>query len=178
MSIASGCPVPPVYVMEDPSINAFAAGFGFDSAVIGVTRGCIEQLSRDELQGVIAHEFSHIVHGDMKLNIRLTGLIFGIMAIGFIGYIAFRFIGPVLLHTRSGGKNNSGPALGLAVIVGGLVLMGIGALGTLAARLIQAAVSRQREFLADAERNAGSGNGLAPFWKVQQATAGGRGAAT
>ena len=150
MSIASGCPVPPVYVMEDPSINAFAAGFGFDSAVIGVTRGCIEQLSRDELQGVIAHEYSHIVHGDMKLNIRLTGLIFGIMAIGFIGYIAFRFIGPVLLHTRSGGKNNSGPALGLAVIVGGLVLMGIGALGTLAARLIQAAVSRQREFLADA----------------------------
>jgi Zn-dependent protease with chaperone function len=150
MSIASGCPVPPVYVMEDPSINAFAAGFGFDSAVIGVTRGCIEQLSRDELQGVIAHEFSHIVHGDMKLNIRLTGLIFGIMAIGFIGYIAFRFIGPVLLHTRSGGKNNSGPALGLGVIVAGLILMAIGALGTLAARLIQAAVSRQREFLADA----------------------------
>ena len=150
MSIASGCPVPPVYIMEDPSINAFAAGFGFDSAVIGVTRGCVQQLSRDELQGVIAHEFSHIVHGDMKLNIRLTGLIFGIMAIGFIGYIAFRFIGPVLLHTRSGGKNNSGPAIGIGVIVAGLILMAIGALGTLAARLIQAAVSRQREFLADA----------------------------
>jgi len=150
MSIASGCPVPPVYVMEDPSINAFAAGFGFDSAVIGVTRGCIQQLSRDQLQGVIAHEFSHIVHGDMKLNIRLTGLIFGIMAIGFIGYIAFRFIGPVLLHTRSGGKNNSGPAIGLGVMVAGLLLMAIGAVGTLAARLIQAAVSRQREFLADA----------------------------
>ncbi|MDE0888092.1 MAG: M48 family metallopeptidase [Phycisphaerales bacterium] len=150
MSIASGCPVPPVYIMDDPSINAFAAGFGFDSAVIGVTRGCVQQLSRDELQGVIAHEFSHIVHGDMKLNIRLTGLIFGIMAIGFIGYIAFRFIGPVLLYSRGGGKNNPGPALGIGVIVAGLLLMAIGGLGTFAARLIQAAVSRQREFLADA----------------------------
>jgi Zn-dependent protease with chaperone function len=149
MSIASGCPMPPVYLIDDPSINAFAAGFGFDSAVIGVTRGCVQQLSRDELQGVMAHEFSHIVHGDMKLNIRLTGLIFGIMALGFLGYICFRFIGPVLARS-GGGKNNPGPALGLAVIVGGLALMAIGSLGTLAARLIQAAVSRQREYLADA----------------------------
>ena len=149
MSIASGCPMPPVYLIDDASINAFAAGFGFDSAVIGVTRGCVQQLSRDELQGVMAHEFSHIVHGDMKLNIRLTGLIFGIMALGFLGYVCFRFIGPVLARS-GGGKNNPGPALGLAVIVGGLALMAIGSLGTLAARLIQSAVSRQREYLADA----------------------------
>ena len=149
MSIASGCPMPPVYLIDDASINAFAAGFGFDSAVIGVTRGCVQKLSRDELQGVMAHEFSHIVHGDMKLNIRLTGLIFGIMALGFLGYICFRFIGPVLARS-GGGKNNPGPALGLAIIVGGLALMAIGSLGTLAARLIQAAVSRQREYLADA----------------------------
>ncbi|MAB71112.1 MAG: Zn-dependent protease with chaperone function [Planctomycetaceae bacterium] len=149
MSIASGCPMPPVYLIDDASINAFAAGFGFDSAVIGVTRGCVQQLTRDELQGVMAHEFSHIVHGDMKLNIRLTGLIFGIMALGFLGYICFRFIGPVLARS-GGGKNNPGPALGLAIIVGGLALMAIGSLGTLAARLIQAAVSRQREYLADA----------------------------
>lgn len=149
MSIASGCPMPPVYLIDDASINAFAAGFGFDSAVIGVTRGCVQQLSRDQLQGVMAHEFSHIVHGDMKLNIRLTGLIFGIMALGFLGYICFRFIGPVLARS-GGGKNNPGPALGLAIIVGGLALMAIGSLGTLAARLIQSAVSRQREYLADA----------------------------
>ena len=149
MSIASGCPMPPVYLIDDASINAFAAGFGFDSAVIGVTRGCVQKLNRDQLQGVMAHEFSHIVHGDMKLNIRLTGLIFGIMALGFLGYICFRFIGPVLARS-GGGKNNPGPALGLAVIVGGLALMAIGSLGTLAARLIQAAVSRQREYLADA----------------------------
>ena len=149
MSIASGCPVPPVYLMDDPSINAFAAGFTVESAVIGVTTGCVQRLSRDELQGVMAHEFSHIVHGDMRLNIRLTGIIFGIMVIGFIGWITFRFIGPVLLSSR-GGKDNSGPAIGLAIMVVGIALMIIGGIGTLVARLIQAAVSRQREFLADA----------------------------
>ena len=149
MAIASGCPVPPVYLIDDASINAFAAGFKVDSAVIGVTSGCVERLSRDELQGVMAHEFSHIVHGDMRMNIRITGLIFGIMAIGFIGWICLRFIGPVLLSSR-GGKNNPGPALGIAMMAAGLALMAIGSIGTLVSRLIQAAVSRQREFLADA----------------------------
>ena len=149
MAIASGCPVPPVYLIDDPSINAFAAGFTVDNAVIGVTTGCVTRLSRDELQGVMAHEFSHIVHGDMRINIRITGLIFGIMAIGFIGWICFRFIGPVLLHTR-GGEKNPGPAIGLALMIAGLLLMAIGSIGTLVSRLIQAAVSRQREFLADA----------------------------
>lgn len=149
MSIASGCPVPPVYLIDDPSINAFAAGFTVDNAVIGVTTGCVLQLNRDELQGVMAHEFSHIVHGDMRLNIRITGMIFGIMAIGFIGWILFRFIGPILLHAR-GGEKNPGPIIGLALMVAGLLLMAIGSIGTLVSRLIQAAVSRQREFLADA----------------------------
>ena len=149
MAIASGCPVPPVYLIDDPSINAFAAGFTVDNAVIGVTTGCVTRLSRDELQGVMAHEFSHIVHGDMRLNIRITGLIFGIMAIGFIGWICFRFLGPVLLHSR-GGEKNPGPAIGIALMIGGLLLMAIGSIGTLVSRLIQAAVSRQREYLADA----------------------------
>lgn len=148
MAIASGCPVPPVYLVDDDSINAFAAGYQPSNAVIGVTTGCVRRLSRDELQGVMAHEFSHIVHGDMRLNIRLTGLIFGIMALGFIGWICFRFIGPAL--ARGGGRKNEGAAAGLGIMGVGLALMAIGGIGTLVARLIQAAVSRQREFLADA----------------------------
>jgi Zn-dependent protease with chaperone function/uncharacterized tellurite resistance protein B-like protein len=149
MSIASGSPVPPVYLIDDDSINAFAAGFTHDSAVIGVTRGAIGQLNRDELQGVIAHEFSHIVHGDMRLNIRLTGIIFGIMAIGFIGYILFRFVAPSMLY-GSRGRDKNGAAVGMGILGLGIALMIIGALGTLFSRLIQAGVSRQREFLADA----------------------------
>ena len=145
MAIASGCPVPPVYLIEDQSINAFAAGFTFDSAVIGVTRGCIERLSRDELQGVMAHEFSHIVHGDMRLNIRLTGLIFGIMVIGLLGQLIFRGAA----YGSIGSRRDQGNAA-LVFIVFGLLLTLIGAIGTFAAQLIQAAVSRQREFLADA----------------------------
>src|SRR5690625_5777554 len=85
MAIASGAPVPPVYVLEEQSINAFAAGHTPQDAVIGITRGAIEQLNRDELQGVIAHEFSHILHGDMSLNIRLEGLLNGILVISLLG---------------------------------------------------------------------------------------------
>ncbi len=152
MSIASGVPVPPVYVMEDKSVNAFAAGPDPSRSVIGVTRGCMELLSRDELQGVIAHEYSHIFHGDTRINARTTAVIAGIMAVGVIGYIMFRFVGPALARSTSGGrgKNNPGPALGLAIIVAGLAVWGIGSLGMLFGRLIQAAISRQREFLADA----------------------------
>ena len=149
MSIASGVPVPPVYVMEDPSINAFAAGPDPTNSVIGVTRGCMQLLSRDEMQGVIAHEYSHIFHGDTRINARTTAVIAGIMAVGVLGYICFRFIGPALARSR-GGKNNPGPAIGAGLIVVGLVVWGIGSLGMLFGRLIQAAISRQREFLADA----------------------------
>ena len=134
MAIASGVPVPQVYVMDsETSINAFAAGHSASDAAISVTRGCMTMLSRDELQGVIAHEFSHLLNGDMRLNLRLMGLIFGILCLTVIGR--------VLLHTR--GKKNPLPLLGLALII-------IGWVGVLFGRLIQAAVSRQREFLADA----------------------------
>ncbi|HKP04621.1 MAG TPA: M48 family metallopeptidase [Chthoniobacterales bacterium] len=134
MAIASGVPVPQVYVMENESgINAFAAGHSASDAAVAVTRGCINLLSRDELQGVIAHEFSHLLNGDMRLNLRLMGLIFGILCLTVIGR--------VLLQTR--GKKNPLPLLGLALIA-------IGWIGVLFGRLIQSAVSRQREFLADA----------------------------
>lgn len=134
MAIASGVPVPQVYVMDgEAGINAFAAGHTTGDAAISVTRGCITMLSRDELQGVIAHEFSHVLNGDMKLNLRLIGLIFGILCLTIIGR--------VLAQTR--GRKNPLPLLGLALIV-------IGWIGVLFGRLIQAAVSRQREVLADA----------------------------
>jgi Zn-dependent protease with chaperone function len=181
MAIASGMAVPQVYIMEDDSINAFAAGWSTNNAVISVTRGCIEKLSRDELQGVIAHEYSHIAHGDMRMNIRLIGVIFGIMALGITGWVMVRFIGPAILHSssRSRSKEGAGGAgIGLGIIVLGLFLVLCGCIGTFFGRLIQAAVSRQREFLADASavqytRNpAGIGGalrkigGITPFSKT------------
>ncbi|HHX83104.1 MAG TPA: M48 family metalloprotease, partial [Pseudomonadaceae bacterium] len=90
MAIATGLPVPPVYLLEDSAINAFAAGYRKEDAVIGITRGCIQLLNRDELQGVIAHEFSHVFNGDMRLNIRLMGWLYGILVIGMIGYFMLR----------------------------------------------------------------------------------------
>jgi Zn-dependent protease with chaperone function len=134
MAIAAGVTIPEIYVLPDEqAINAFAAGYTPDDAVIGVTQGCLQQLSRDELQGVIAHEFSHILNGDMRLNIRLMGVLFGLLCLAMIGR--------VLLRTR--GRKNPLPLLGLGLIA-------IGGIGVLAGRLIQSAVSRQREFLADA----------------------------
>lgn len=148
MALASGMPVPPVYLMENESgINAFAAGYSPDKAVIGITRGAIEKLSRDELQGVIAHEFSHILNGDMRMNIRLMGVIFGIIAIAVIGRVVLRmgiYSGISSRRSRDDGK-------GRAAMIGiGIALLIIGGIGVLAGRLIQAAVSRQREYLADA----------------------------
>ncbi|PYI93357.1 MAG: hypothetical protein DME97_06380 [Verrucomicrobia bacterium] len=135
MAIASGVPVPQVYVMDgEAGINAFAAGHSASDAAISVTRGAMTMLNRDELQGVIAHEFSHLLNGDMKLNLRLMGLIFGILCLTVIGRIL----------VRARGKN-AWPFLLL-----GLALIIIGWVGVLFGRLIQAAVSRQREFLADA----------------------------
>ncbi len=155
MSIAAGIPVPNVYLLDrEFSINAFAAGYTVGDAVIGVTRGTIDKLNREELQGVIAHEFSHILHGDMKLNIKLMGLLYGILSINLIGraIISFRD----RRDRRSGGP----------LILGGIILMIVGWIGYLFGRVIQAAVARQREFLADASavqytRNAdGIGNAL------------------
>jgi len=139
MAIASSTPVPPVYVLDEEGINAFAAGFSPSDAVIGVTRGTIVKLSREQLQGVIAHEFSHILHGDMRLNIRLIGMLHGIMVLGLMGYYLMRTAG-----VSRRGKNGNG------IIFLGLGLIVIGAVGTFFGNLIKAAVSRQREFLADA----------------------------
>jgi len=145
MAIAAGVPTPPVYVMEDePGINAFAAGFSPSDAVIGVTRGCVRQLSRDELQGVIAHEFSHILNGDMRLNIRLMGVLHGILLIGIIGYFLLRSS----MYASIGRRNRDNSGMAMLAIGFGLIV--IGSVGTLFGTLIKASVSRQREFLADA----------------------------
>lgn len=144
MAIASGTPVPPVYIMDQESaINAFAAGFTPGDAVIGVTRGCMEKLSRDELQGVIAHEFSHIFNGDMRLNLRLIGLIHGIVVISMIGYWLLRI-------TMSGRASRDENKAAAAFALFGLALLIIGSVGAFFGSLIKASISRQREFLADA----------------------------
>jgi len=139
MAIASGTPVPPVYVMEEAGINAFAAGYSPSDAVIGVTRGAINTLGREQLQGVIAHEFSHILHGDMRINIRLIGVLHGILILGIIGYHLM----------RSGSYSRRSKDSGGIVILG-LGLLIVGYTGTFFGNLIKAAVSRQREYLADA----------------------------
>lgn len=146
MAIASGCPVPELYVLwGDSGINAFAAGTHLDNAVIGVTEGALDKLPRDELQGVIAHEFSHIVNGDMKLNIRLAGVIHGLVVIGLVGRLMLRS----MTH-RSSSRSRKGGGGVVAAVALGVALLIIGYIGVLCGRMIRAAVSRQREFLADA----------------------------
>ena len=139
IAIASGVPVPKLYVMEhEAGINAFAAGYSPSDAAVAVTRGALDRLNRDELQGVIAHEFSHILNGDMRLNIRLMGTLFGIMMLSLIGQ-------RVLLYGR-GGRSKEGNA----VLLVALVAIVVGGIGAFFGRLIKASVSRQRELLADA----------------------------
>jgi Zn-dependent protease with chaperone function len=138
MSIASGIPAPQVYILDrEKGINAFAAGYAPNDAVVAVTRNCLKLLNRDELQGVIAHEFSHILNGDMRLNIRLIGFLSGIMVIANIGYL--------ILRSRSGSKKS-----GAQILLIGIGLLVIGFVGQLFGRIIQAAVSRQREYFSDA----------------------------
>ena len=152
MAIASGTPTPPVYLLDNEGgINAFAAGYTFDDAVIGVTRGTAERLSRDELQGVIAHEFSHVLNGDMGLNLRLISLLHGILILGLIGQFIFRIFAYSGI-TRRGGRSSDSPVpvVAMGALVFGLGLMVIGFAGTFFGSMIKAAVSRQREFLADA----------------------------
>ncbi len=144
MAIASGVPVPEIYVLEqEMGINAFAAGFAPGDAAIAVTRGTLEMLERDELQGVIAHEFSHVLNGDMRLNIRLMGVLFGIMALGLMGRMVFRSV-------RFGGLSSRRGNGGGVVFVIGLGLIILGGIGVFFARIIKSGVSRQREYLADA----------------------------
>jgi Zn-dependent protease with chaperone function len=136
MALASRIPAPAAWVLpRDDAINAFAAGWAPEDAVVAVTRGALERLNREELQGVVAHEFSHIVHGDTRLNMRLIGLVWGLqMVFGF---------GAALARPDENGRRPAGTLFGFA-------LMAVGSLGWAAGRLLQAAVSRQREFLADA----------------------------
>ena len=138
MSIASGLPVPPVYILDDDAINAFAAGHTSADAVVGITRGALEQLDRDQLQGVIAHEFSHIFHGDSKINLNIIAILHGILVLGLIGYY--------LMRAASYSRGRSAAA---GFVIGiGLIILGYG--GVFFGNLIKASISRQREYLADA----------------------------
>lgn len=145
MALASGVPMPRVYVMDDENaINAFAAGHSIDDAVVAVTRGTLTRLSRDELQGVIAHEFSHILNGDMALNLRMIGVLYGLLIVALAG----RFLMHIGARSRGGGRG-SGNAI-LVLVAAGVALWALGYIGVICGRLIKAGVSRQREYLADA----------------------------
>ncbi|HKU37103.1 MAG TPA: M48 family metallopeptidase [Polyangiales bacterium] len=145
MGIASGVPVPQVFVLDsEAGINAFAAGFSLEDAAIAVTRGALEKLTRAELQGVIAHEYSHVLNGDMRLNTRLIGTVFGILCIGMCGRVLMRIAGN---GRRTSVRSKNGGGYLFAV---GLGMFLVGWVGELLGKLIKAAVSRQREFLADA----------------------------
>jgi Zn-dependent protease with chaperone function len=146
MAIASGVPTPEVYVLDEEGINAFAAGYTVDDAVIGVTRGCMKQLNRAELQGVIAHEYSHILNGDMRLNIRLIGVLNGILLIAILGRTLLR----TTFYSGMGRRRSDDNKGQLVLIAAGVGMLVIGSIGLLCGRLIKSAVSRQREFLADA----------------------------
>lgn len=145
MAIAANMPVPPVYLLEhEEGINAFAAGYSPKDAVIGITRGCAEQLTRNQLQGVVAHEIAHILNGDMRMNIRIMAVLNGILFISHAGYLILRTT--ALSGGRRSNNDNSKnllPFLGIALLI-------IGSIGVFFGNIIKAAVSRQREYLADA----------------------------
>ena len=146
MAIASGTPVPQVYILNEQGINAFAAGWKTTNVVIGITQGALERLSRDELQGVIAHEFSHIFNGDMRLNIRLIAVLHGILMIGMLGRMILRS----LRYVRTS-RNSKGSGQAILVVLGiGGVLAIVGYTGTFFGNWIKSLISRQREYLADA----------------------------
>jgi Zn-dependent protease with chaperone function len=141
MALASGIPVPPVFVMDhERGINAFAAGHRPGDAVVAVSAGCLRYLSREELQGVMGHEFSHVLNGDMRLNLRLVGVVYGILVLAIVGYYVMR--------SAAYGSDRRGTTAYAFII--GLVLVVLGYLGVFLGNLIKAAVNRQREFLADA----------------------------
>jgi Zn-dependent protease with chaperone function len=142
MALASGVPVPAVFVLDrEEGINAFAAGYSIHDAAVVVTRGCVERLDRDELQGVIAHEFSHILNGDMRLNIHMVGVLYGLLLLTVVGRGVVRGV-------AYGGRRRSKDAAGGIAIGAGLIAVGY--LGVFFGKLIKAAISREREYLADA----------------------------
>jgi Zn-dependent protease with chaperone function len=139
MAIASGVPVPEIYVLEhERGINAFAAGHTPANAAVAVTQGALDRLNRDQLQGVIAHEFSHVVNGDIRINVQLFGWLFGLFVVALIGRTILRF-------SPRGGRKGAG-----AIVIAALLVMLLGYAGLSVGRLLQATVSRQRERLADA----------------------------
>lgn len=138
VAVATGVRPPRIFVLhKEEAINAFVAGWGIQDCVIAVTRGTLERLTRDELQGVVAHEFSHILHGDMRLNMRLMSMVLGLQ-------LLFN-LGSAIMMTSTGGRGKV-PVIALL----GLALMGVGWMGWISGRILSASVSRQREFLADA----------------------------
>jgi len=148
MAIASGVPVPPVYVLEnEKGINAFAAGFSPSDSAVAVTYGTMTGLTRDELQGVVAHEFSHILNNDMRINLNLMGFLHGLLIIGLTGRIILEFAGRGALGRR---RSKDSGQLVLAILAAGVVLMVVGFAGFFFCKLIKASISRSRERLADA----------------------------
>ncbi len=146
MAIASGIPTPPVYILAgETGINAFAVGFTREDAVIGLTDGCIQRLNREQLQGVVAHEFSHVFNGDMRMNVEIIGFLHGVLGISTAAKWLFQAGSDIF-----GGSGRNGGALGLLLILIGAMLWPVGIIGLFFSLLIKAAVSRQREFLADA----------------------------
>jgi len=152
MSLAAGVGSVPIYIIENKHINAFVAGTTYDNAVLSVTRGAVELLNRDELQGVIAHEFSHIFNGDMKLNNFASGCISGILYIFIIGTELFF----PLQFTATKHFSGITPKDVLRIFVypltmsAGIALMLLGVVGVACAAFMQFALNRQREYLADA----------------------------
>jgi Zn-dependent protease with chaperone function len=147
IALAANMPVPPLYILdEERGINAFAAGISPGDAVVAITHGAMVQLTRDELQGVVGHEFSHILNGDMRLSIRLMAMLRGITFIGDVGVVLMR---SAFTHrSRGRSSNNKNNTAGLVVV--GLALYVVGLLGGLMAGLIKSAISKQKEYLADA----------------------------
>ncbi len=147
MAIASGTPVPKVYILEEEGVNAFAAGTRPSNSVIGVTRGALNTFNRNEMQGVIAHEFSHILNGDVRRNIQLAALVFGVFCLYILGSMVLR----IAFYSGAGSRRNKeGGAAVLGILAVGVILCAIGLLGQFLGRILQMAHSRQREFLADA----------------------------
>ena len=184
MAIASGMPVPPIYILQEDAINAFAAGQNPQDAVLGFTRGAITQLNRDELQGVTGHEFSHIAHKDTRLNLRIACVVAGVMLIALIGRVMLQVAGRIATVPNMSSKKDNRGSAALMFLAIGLGLLIVGGIGAFFGRLLQAAVSRQREFLADASAVQYSRNpaGIAgalrrigglPFAPIQSPTASG-----
>ena len=169
MAIASGTHIPRVYILEEEAgINAFVAGYTPNNTILAITKGALENLTRDELQGVIGHEYSHVLNSDTRINLNLMSILAGILLIGQIGESLLRGASRRRYYSSRNDKNSGGQ------VILGLALMAIGYMGLFFGRLIKAAVSRQREFLADASavqftRNPyGIGGALFKIGQIQQ----------